>query len=186
MCLMSITAPSKNELASAIEASTFQAFSDLFADHKENFYYCTLITTGEGLPPALAAWSWEALNREILKDPQLEVLWIKWSWADSPYLDYGNQYFDTVNSLFSLRPQILDLKSSLDRSDELRFRLEAMEKAMQNLDRRGLFGHGEDRKKIVINAESVPPDHTNTETALRLNPIEALDDWLKENSEPRP
>lgn len=178
--------PSKEDLASAIEAATFQAISDLFRTYREDFYYCTLITTEEGLPPTLAAWSWEALNKEISKDPQINILWMKWSWADSPYLDYGSQYLSKVKKLFSLRPRIINLKSPQDRSDELRFRLEAMEQAMQNLDRRGLFGQGEARRRIIINAEIVPPDYTNTETALRLNPIEALADWLKENAEPMP
>lgn len=178
--------PSKNDLISAIESAAFLAISDLFSSHKESFYYCTLITTGEGLPPVLAAWSWEALNRETSKDPQLDVMWIKWSWADSPYLDYGSHYFNEVKNLILSRPRIADLKASSDRFDELKFRLDAMEEAMRNLDRRGLFGQGEERKKIVINAELVPPDYTNTETATRLNPPEALTDWLKENSEPKP
>ena len=58
-----------------------------------------------------------------------------------------------------------------------------MEKAMANLDKEGLFGVGNQRLGIVINAEVMPPDYTNTERALRLNPREALTVWLEEVAE---
>ena len=49
---------------------------------------------------------------------------------------------------------------------------------MKRLDNKGLFGEGEKRKNIVINVEVMPPDYTNTERALRLNPSESLTEWL--------
>lgn len=45
---------------------------------------------------------------------------------------------------------------------------------MHRLDSSGLFGHGEKRLAMIINAEFMPPDYTNTQRALRLNPPEAL------------
>ena len=54
---------------------------------------------------------------------------------------------------------------------------------MHNLDMNGMFGQGEQRLGIVINAEFMPPDFTNTERALRLNPKEALEEWLEEIAE---
>lgn len=41
-------------------------------------------------------------------------------------------------------------------------RLRAMEEAMARLDAEGLFGFGEARLRIVVNAEVMPPDFTNT------------------------
>ena len=46
-----------------------------------------------------------------------------------------------------------------------------------------MFGQGEQRLNIVINAEFMPPDYTNTERALRLNPQETLKEWLEEAAE---
>ena len=50
---------------------------------------------------------------------------------------------------------------------------------MHNLDVNGMFGNGVKRLGIVINAEFMSPDFTNTERALRLKPREALDEWLE-------
>ena len=36
----------------------------------------------------------------------------------------------------------------------------------------------------MINVEVVPPDHTNTERAIRLNPPEAITQWLADAAEP--
>ena len=54
---------------------------------------------------------------------------------------------------------------------------------MHNLDMNGMFGKEQERLGIVINAEFMPPDFTNTERALRLNPREALNEWLNEIAE---
>ena len=54
---------------------------------------------------------------------------------------------------------------------------------MHDLDAEGLFGQGEKRLGIVINAEFMPSDCTNTERALRLNPQKALEEWLEEMAE---
>lgn len=54
-----------------------------------------------------------------------------------------------------------------------------MERVMHNLDVNGMFGNGVKRLGIVINAEFMSPDFTNTERALRLKPREALDEWLE-------
>ncbi len=45
-----------------------------------------------------------------------------------------------------------------------------MEKAMVRLDATSIFGKGNERESIYINVEVIPPDHTNTERAKRLNP----------------
>jgi Domain of unknown function (DUF4303) len=58
-----------------------------------------------------------------------------------------------------------------------------MEQAMAVLDREGFFGKGDARSAVVINAEVMPPDYGNTERGLRLNPKEALTEWLGEIAE---
>lgn len=46
------------------------------------------------------------------------------------------------------------------------------------------FGEGDTRNNIVINVELMLPDYNNTLRAMRLNPSEALSDWLSEAAEP--
>ena len=55
--------------------------------------------------------------------------------------------------------------------------------AMERLEREGLFGRGRKRAGILVNVEWFPPDHTNVERAHRLNPPEAMVDWLREAAE---
>lgn len=75
------------------------------------------------------------------------------------------------------------LKKAEERQREVQVRINSMEKVMHNLDVKGMFGRGKQRLDIVINAEFMTPDYTNTERALRLNPQEALNEWLEEIAE---
>ena len=50
------------KLTAAITEAARMAFQKLF-NNGEHFYYCVLLTTGEGLAPIISAWSWEALDR---------------------------------------------------------------------------------------------------------------------------
>ena len=68
--------------------------------------------------------------------------------------------------------------------EEYEFRMDSMEKVMSDLDKEGIFGSGEKRKNIVVAAEVMPPDYTNTERVLRLNSRETLKEWLEEAAEP--
>jgi Domain of unknown function (DUF4303) len=170
-----MSAPSEEELTDAIETATERAVTALFREHPEHFYYCSLITTGEAHPPNLTAWSEEALDREVAKGGSRRD-WLRWSFVDSPYFLYGEEYFGEVRRLFSERPPMVP--STGQWNEEYEFRLRCMEEAMKRLDNKGLFGEGEKRKSIVINVEVMPPDYTNTERALRLNPSESLTEWL--------
>ena len=160
------------------------AFTELFEKHNEEFYYCTLITDGEGNCPFISAWSWEAFNKyikdeEISKDEELDY---KWSYADSPYCTYGWEYFKDVEEY------IIDNKPSYNCDIDdwnlwTNSVIDTMEKVLVDLDNQGLFGTGEVRKSIVINAETMPPDYTNTLRALRLNDEANIKDWLEEIAE---
>lgn len=179
-------APSKSDLVDAVAAATLAAVTELFREHpRDHFYYCSLVTTGEALPPILVAWSWEALAAAASRcqdDPNARAN-LKWSYADSPFCDYGSEHFREVRLLFDARGA-LDPFAPEAWQAEYTLRLSAMEEALARLDRSGLFGTGRQRAAIVINVECMPPDHTNVQRALRLNPPEALTEWLEEAAEP--
>lgn len=170
-------------LVEVIQNATQKALSKLFEEHKEKFYYCSLITTGEGLCPIVSAWSEEALERIANEEEDVEdaKYYLKWSYEETPYFAYGEEYFEDVNKVFLERMRKLATEKEKDR--EIQLRINSMEKVMHNLDINGMFGQGEQRLGIVINAEFMPPDFTNTERALRLNPREALNEWLEEIAE---
>lgn len=170
-------------LVQIIQDATEKALCKLFREHKENFYYCSLITTGEGLCPIISAWSNEALERVAKEEDDAEEakFYLKWSYAETPYFAYGEEYFEDVNKVFLERMRILT--TAKDKEKEIQLRINSMEKVMHNLDMNGMFGTGEKRLGIVINAEFMPPDYTNTERALRLNSREALNEWLEEIAE---
>ena len=170
-------------LVQIIQIATENALLKLFEEHKEKFYYCSLITTGEGLCPIISAWSVEALERVANESDDTEEAkyYLKWSYAETPYFAYGEDFFKDVKSVFVERMN--KLKTAEERQREVQVRINSMEKVMHNLDVKGMFGRGKQRLDIVINAEFMPPDYTNTQRALRLNPQEALNEWLEEIAE---
>jgi hypothetical protein len=167
---------SENELKQEIKDAVQKSVNDLF-NINENFYYVVLVTTGEAHSPILSAWSTEALNKYNDID-------IKWSYADSPYFNYGKEYFEKVNRLFSLRPLMNENMTENEWNEEYNLRLNAMENAMKELDDENIFERKDKRKNMIINVEVMPPDYENTERALRLNNKEILkeilDEWLEE------
>lgn len=173
-------------LEKKLEEAARKAIKKLLSENKENFYYCSLITDGEGHCPVISAWSQEALERileeEAEPDEDMETVRLeyKWSYADSPYYAYGEEFFEEIKELFDDGMEDLDDEQA---EEEVNLRIEAMERVMAALDQEGLFGIGDDRMKIVINAEIMPPDYGNTERAIRLNPKEALKEWLEEIAE---
>jgi hypothetical protein len=181
---MSNSIPTEDELAGAIELAAKLAIKKLIAEHPGRYYYLSLITTGEAHAPILAAWSHEALEEAVNKSPNKEeARWLlKWSYADSPLNCFGEEFFERVRGLFTMRPDVYSLDEK-SRIIEYETRLRAMETAMSRLDHQGVFGIGRDRSHIVINVEVMPPDWTNTVRAKRLNPPEAIQAWLEEAAE---
>lgn len=173
-----------SELSEAILKAAREAIVSLFRTHPEQFYYLVLATTGEALPPVLSAWSIEAIEAAVKGENDREdaIRGLKWSYADSPYFDFGSAYFSHVRDLFFLRPDI-PRENHDARQIEYDFRLDAMEFALAALDAEGLFGKGDKRARIMINVEVNPPDYTNTIRAKRLNPPEAIAAWLLEMAE---
>ena len=177
--------PTEHDLTVAIVDAAKRAFLSLFGTYPGEYYYCTLITTGEAHAPVVAAWSREALSTAIAKspDPDSDSRALKWSYADSPYYGYGENYFDEVRRLFLQRPPLSHEMTVTKWNAECDLRISAMEAAMETLDEQGVFGLGVARESIVILVEVMPPDHTNTERAQRLNSPEALKEWLVEAAE---
>ena len=69
---------------------------------------------------------------------------------------------------------------------EFEFRINAMIEALRRCDQQGIFALNQPRAEIVINVELLPPDETNTLRAKRLNPPEALGQWLIEGQNRQP
>jgi len=165
-------------LVEALTHAARDAATELFGKTGESFYYFTLTTCAEAYAPVVSAWSWDKLA--LVPEERLRLL--KWSYADSPYYNFGAKYFDEVRELFLKLPDILEMEGA-ELVVEYEARMKAMELALMCLDKEGVFGEGERRNGIVINAEVMPPDYGNTIRALRLNPAAALRDWLKEAAE---
>jgi hypothetical protein len=172
-------------LSELIADATRKCVDELFRNG-EHFYYVSLTTIYEGFTPVFSAWSWQALDRIASSSTSTDIaetkLLLKWSYADSPYYNHGAEHFIAVEETLSKRAKIDELEDD-EWEKELKFRLLAMEQALHQLDSEGIFGQDVLRQKIVINAEVVPPDESNTKRAKRLNPKEALNDWLIEAGE---
>ena len=171
----------KDVVKSLVIASE-NSFKLLFKNNYEEFYYCSLIMS-ENATPYITAWSEEALKRLLLKktidekDYLVKRRLYRWSYADSPYCAYGfNDFFQNVDKLFIER--FNHCLSNDDYERECQLWVNSMEEAMRILDYNGMFGTGTIRKKILINAEIMPPVKSNIDRAKRLNPKETFDEWL--------
>lgn len=180
-------------LVALLKEAVGKAFRDLFKEHSdEHFYYCTLVLMdGQGCP-VVSAMSEEVLEQLVQEDVKkygystmVSKEFLKWSFADSPYRMYGEQYFSEVEKMIINR----DIHENGKRltgdkfMKEYDIRLISMEEVMASLDKEGIFGSGERRENMVVLAEVRPPDYTNTERALRLNSRETLKEWLEEVAE---
>ncbi|KOP78415.1 hypothetical protein AMS59_11130 [Lysinibacillus sp. FJAT-14745] len=165
-----------DEIAIAAEKSFLSLFQN-----QESYYYCALVTTGEAVAPVISAWSLEALENISKKYSKEDAQLIKWSYADSPYWNFGCENFETVRKLFNER--VLDYTDEFKWYKEVEFRLEAMVLAMEKIDKKGVFSLNQPRSKVYVNVEVMPPDVTNTIRALRLNKKEDILGWLSEAAE---
>lgn len=170
------------KLADSIADAAKKAFLTIF-ENKERYYYCALVTTGNGDCPIVSAWSWEALQKECRGGTHSEIQALKWSYADSPYCAVGQQNFKDVETLLSDRPSIDDLDDQ-EWEQEFSARLEAMVSAMEKLDQEGLFALNQPREDVLVIVDPMPPGDINTQIALRLNrPSNALNTFLAEAAE---
>ncbi len=172
--------PELQPLGDAIFEAAKKAFLKLF-ENGEHYYYCVLLTTGEALPPCIAAWSVEALERFVNENaiPEEEIPYYKYSFADSPYYAFGyDEYFQQVVQLFEQRDSLIDYNNEEQWNEEYNLRLAAMVYAMKKLDETGIFALNQPREQVYINVELMPPDDTDIERALSLNNSEDIKEWL--------
>lgn len=169
-----------DDIVQAIAVAAHKAFSELF-ENRERFYYCTLLTTGEGFPPIISAWSIEALEREAhLHTTRSSVVpmgekrcvdnGLIWSYADSPYYAFGyEEHFGGLIDLYAHRAlSVFDLGET-EGDKEYYFRLGAMRAAMVQLDREGLFSLNQARNEVCLEVGTMPPDDWTIQTTLSLN-----------------
>ncbi len=170
------------QMTALFEKSLESSFKSLFKKNEKFYYFSFLID--EGIRPYISAWSYEALERvtsELGLSSNLKLEY-KYSPCDSPYCAYEH------DSHFSESDEMLESNDIFSLSDEefdkeFDLRLNSMEEAMKRLDCKGFFGFGDDRKKIIITVEVVPPDWTNTTRIKRLNPESNIEEWLELCSE---
>ncbi len=173
------------ELITAIARATRTAYEKLRSDHQGDYYYFVLTTTWDGTAPTVSAWSREALELAVhdAKDKEDAEWGLKWSYADSPFLCFGEEFFSQVREMFARRADIRTLSGEA-REQELNIRVDSMVEALMLLDREGVFGTGDNRNRIFINVELNPPDSSNTRRAEILNPLDARKEWIAEMAEP--
>lgn len=168
------------ELSSLIASALNTTLEQLGKEHPGHYYYFTLVTTGDALAPVFSAWSVELLNDAIRKeaDSELALEDFKWSYADSPLLEYGQAFFADVKRLVDS-----DRLRNLRPDDRAQVLLSAMELGCAEAERRGAFSGFGPRDNFVVTAEIMPPDSSNTERVQRLNPPAAIETWLDEAAE---
>lgn len=168
----------QEQLTNALADAVKTILPELFAKG-EHFYYITLTAIEEPTVPCLSAWSQEALAAVEHADQP----YLKWSYADSPYFAIGQEHFQPVEALLKDRP-FYELDDEAYEA-ECELRLSAMEEAMRRLDRQGLFAQGQERSGMLVMAEIMPPDSSNTARAYRLNDSSTaiFREWLAEAAE---
>ncbi|MBN9643645.1 DUF4303 domain-containing protein [Corynebacterium mendelii] len=178
---MSSSSPSfEQTLTSALVEALEQSLHELFGTG-EDFYWMALIDTGQGLRPFLCAWSTQAFQRYLASHglgPDSCEPYLRWSYAESPYLNVGAHHFAGVDDILKRRPTSDQLDPD-QWEQELDCRVECAIAAFKELDARGLFAAHQPRENIMINVEDIPPTEDNTTRARELNPAAAIGDWLE-------
>lgn len=174
----------RTDVVDSLAAAFRAACQDLLGRHQEHFYYITFVVPEGFARPVLSAWSWEALNRRASTAPEMEVAkkMLKWSYADSPYYNFGEGKLKSIEKYFKAGAQLYDLNAA-ELEKEVNYRVDSVEAAVKRLDSEGVFGTGKARNRIAVLVEVMPPDHSNTRRGIRLNPPEAIANWLSEAAE---
>lgn len=169
------------DIVAAYKVALQKAVAELFHTG-ESFYYLSLVVDENGLPPVFSAWSRESFFAACKQMDDEQALWMKWSYSDSPYFEFGAVYFAEANELWQSKGGIDDFIAD-DWIEELAKRVNSLEKCFAELDADGLFSAGVKRTSLMINIETTPPTEEDTRRAQRLNPPEAIKEWLEEAAE---
>ena len=174
----------KEQIIETLLCAAEKSFAALFNEHgDEHFYYCTIVMA-DGAAPCISAQSEESL-RAYFKENDIndsDILYYKWSWADSDYCAYGfDEYFGEVTAIFEK-----SFEDLLDDDDKFESKYDewfnAMETVMKMLDEKGIFGVGNDRERVFVYSEESPPDEEfesrDCKRAERMNPPAIYKKWL--------
>jgi hypothetical protein len=168
--------------------------------HSESIYGFALYTHGDWSYATVSSSSEEGLTRvakkylsysSYQKYSFLELQRIlRWSPADSPLHEAGDEFFDDVNTALDNARDIMDAlydeeNDAWDEVDAFAQRIEhCFLTALQTLDREETFGKDEQRKKITINLlMGDQSDDIRIEYAKQLNPTEVWQRYAHEVSE---
>lgn len=147
----------------------------------ETFYYFGLWTTPLAHRPVPTACSLEGLQRAV-EQARAEGLTtdedaLRWSVNDSPYDLYGDELFAGLEPLFDAFGGPYDRPRAVNES-----LLEAMTRALADLDAEGFFGAGAAREAVVVNVTLPGRDGAADAlaSARRLNPPGALGRYARD------
>ena len=155
---------------------------------KERFYAFALYTTMDGeyfVPSICGEDGLTKVARQYVKQKSFANIddaraELRWSFADSPYHAQGERYSDGIDDALDRAPIPYD-KSERAADKVIKTRLDAAVKALQSLDKRGVFGKGARRKKLVLLIEAGDRDQEwALKLAKRLNPNDVYSKYAKQ------
>ncbi len=168
------------KIVTVLQSAFRNAVIDLREKHHERFYFYVFVSDAP-LCPYVSACSYEAYERSLVNDEIAEEdkAWWKWDYCDSEYCVYGyDEFFGNVKKMLAERAEGMDDDELY--GNEWKTRIASMEEALRRLDSEGFFGTGEERKRVIINAEIVPPSYEERQRVIRLNPqSDLLSEYLE-------
>lgn len=167
-------------LRAALAAAARAAFTQLRADHPDEQLYCySLYTTPEYRWISPLVLGREALRRVATDydadnvEGQMDEL--RWSPADSSYLEMGAEHFGESEAILAALPHIHELPHD-QFVDRVRRVHECCIGALQDLDAEGFFGSGSERDAVTLNVfQGDQSNRSRLDNARRLNPPAACE-----------
>ncbi len=175
------------KLMQLIKAAAKTAFTNLINEYPEMYSYFTVITPRECSSIYVSAVSRQARYR-VAKESNFKrtIDDLAWSWDESLYkaYQYDEPYFQELKDELEMHAAAVAGADDNGKEEERIERLNSMIEAMHQLDEEGFWGTGEDRVRIVINAEIEGYTESSAINAKILNASsEQLGyylEWLKE------
>ena len=164
----------------AIQNATRVTFKNLLETHQDEQFYVFALYTDDSLTSIYAAAnSEEGYQKQVDKNKEVwsklgiaDFKSIRWTIVEWAYDYVGKENFQDVNNLLC---QVSKNKFQNDNESPTSKEqvLDTMIVALRNLDREGLFGVGEDRKKVTVFASTSDSDQgfeAENDSARALNP----------------
>jgi hypothetical protein len=152
----------------------------------DTFYSFAFFTSGDFVYMAMTASSYEGLSEAVSRYKEMEHFQqydieeirrlLKWSPADSPLHTECGGIIEPLQSIMNqVRDELYEVP--FDEDDWTEFELyvaqleEAIANALRRIDAEGLFGSGDERKRVVVN---LLMGERRIEFARRVNPPESV------------